>query len=111
VKKNANENVRDFGWEIAHAAVTRRPPIPLSTIVARTHMYTHAANVWGLSLVQGPFSVSPCQTLLHKTVRALRTSLRTMARVTFLASSIWMMSSGSAGSTTAAWFVRLSMSM
>jgi hypothetical protein len=39
-------------------------PIPLSTIVARTHMYTLAANVWDLSLVQGPFSVAPCQTLI-----------------------------------------------
>jgi hypothetical protein len=49
--------------ELAHAAVSRRPPIPLSTIVARTKGYTHAAKVWALSLVQGPVSVSPCQTL------------------------------------------------
>jgi hypothetical protein len=27
-------------------AVSRRPPIPLDTIVARTRMYTHAAKVW-----------------------------------------------------------------
>jgi hypothetical protein len=40
-------------------AVSRRPPIPLDTIVARTYMYTYAANVWDLSLVQGPFSVAP----------------------------------------------------
>ena len=26
-------------------------------------MYTYAAKVWELSLVQGPFSVAPCQTL------------------------------------------------
>jgi hypothetical protein len=51
-----------FGWEIAHAAVSRRPPISLDAIVARTHMYTYAANVWDLSLVQGPVSVAPCQT-------------------------------------------------
>jgi hypothetical protein len=47
----------------AHAAVSRRPPISLCTIVARTHMYTYAAKVWDVSIVQGPFSVAPCQTL------------------------------------------------
>ena len=46
----ANERVanctgRDFGWEIAHAAVTRRPPISLDTMVPRTGGYTHAAGV------------------------------------------------------------------
>jgi hypothetical protein len=49
----------DFGWEIAHAAVSRSPPISLDAFVARTHMYTHAAKVWGVFLVQGPFSVAP----------------------------------------------------
>ena len=53
----------DFGCEIAHAAVSRRPPISLYTIVARTDGYTYAAKVWDLSLVQGPVSVAPCQTL------------------------------------------------
>jgi hypothetical protein len=47
--------------EIARAAVSRRPPISFYTIVARTHMYTYDAKVWALSLVQGPFSVAPCQ--------------------------------------------------
>jgi hypothetical protein len=58
--KVANRNVWDFGWEIAHEAVSRRPPISLDTIVARTHMYTYAAKVWDVSLerVQGPFSVA-----------------------------------------------------
>ena len=28
-QKVANRNVRDFGWKIAHAAVSRRPPISL----------------------------------------------------------------------------------
>jgi hypothetical protein len=60
--KVANRGVRGFGWEIAHAAVSRRPPISLYTIVARTRMYTYAASVWDLSIVQGPFSVAPCQT-------------------------------------------------
>jgi hypothetical protein len=41
-------------------AGTRRPPIPLDTMVARTHIYTYAAKVWDLSIVQGPFSVAPC---------------------------------------------------
>jgi hypothetical protein len=29
----------------------------------RTHMNTYAAKVWDLSIVQGPFSVTPCPTL------------------------------------------------
>jgi hypothetical protein len=37
-----------FGWEIAHGAVSRRPPISLDTIAARTEGYTHAAKVWAL---------------------------------------------------------------
>jgi hypothetical protein len=52
-----------FGWEMAHEAVSPRPPISLDTIVARTHMCTYAAKVWDFSIVQGPFSVAPCQTL------------------------------------------------
>jgi hypothetical protein len=59
---NANRDVRGFGWEIAHEVVSRRPPISLDTIVARTHMYTYAVEVWDLSIVQGPFSVAPRQT-------------------------------------------------
>jgi hypothetical protein len=35
-------NVRGFGWEVAHAAVSRRPPVSL---------YTYAASVWDLSIV------------------------------------------------------------
>ena len=50
--------VRDFGWEIAHEAVSRRPPISLDTIVARTEGCTYDANVCDLSLVQGPFSLA-----------------------------------------------------
>jgi hypothetical protein len=53
-EKVANRNVRDFGWK---RSITRpfRPPIPLCRIVARTEGYTHAAKVWDLSIVQGPF--------------------------------------------------------
>jgi hypothetical protein len=47
----------------SHGAVSRRPPTSLDTLVARTHMYTYAANVWDLSIVQGPVSVAPRQTL------------------------------------------------
>jgi hypothetical protein len=58
--------VTGFRWEIAHEAVSRRPPISLHRIVARTHMYTYDAKVWDLSLVQRPFSVAPCQTLTFR---------------------------------------------
>jgi hypothetical protein len=50
-------------WAIAHETVSRRPPISLDTIVARTEGYTRGANVWDLFIVQGPFSIAPCQTL------------------------------------------------
>jgi hypothetical protein len=37
-------------------------------------MYTHAANVWDLSIVQGPlFSVAPCQTLALRFATSTRT--------------------------------------
>ena len=55
--------VGTFGWEIAHEAVSRCPPISLDTMVARTHMCTHDAQVWDLFIVQAPFSVALCQTL------------------------------------------------
>jgi hypothetical protein len=32
-------------------------------MVARTKGYTYGASGWDLSIVQGPFSVAPCQTL------------------------------------------------
>jgi hypothetical protein len=54
----ANRNVRDSGWEIAHGAVTRRPPFPLYTMIPRTGGYTHDVGVWDLSIVQRPFSVA-----------------------------------------------------
>jgi hypothetical protein len=42
---------------------TRRPPISLDTVVPRTGGYTYDVGVRDLSIVQGPFSVAPCQTL------------------------------------------------
>jgi hypothetical protein len=56
----SNRSGRDFGWEIAHAAVSRRPPIFLHTMVPRTEGYTHDAKVRYLSIVQGAFPVAPC---------------------------------------------------
>ena len=47
---------------------SRRPPIPLTRMVARTQGYTYDAHVWDLSIVQGPFSVAPCQTLIVRFV-------------------------------------------
>jgi hypothetical protein len=50
-----NRTVRGDFRGIAHAAVSRRPPVSLSMIVTRTEGYTYAAKVWDLSLVQGQF--------------------------------------------------------
>ena len=65
-KSCKNRDVRDFGWEIAHAAVSRRPPTPVSRTVARTHMNTYDAKVWALCIVQGPFAVAPCPPLTSR---------------------------------------------
>jgi hypothetical protein len=51
------------GWRSLTGPLRDAPPISLYTIGARTHTYTCAAKVWDLSIVQGPFSVAPCQTL------------------------------------------------
>jgi hypothetical protein len=63
MQKVANRDVRGFGWGIAHGAVTRRPPVSLDTMVPRNGGYAYDVGVWELSIVQGPFSVAPCQTL------------------------------------------------
>ena len=49
----ANRNVRDFRSEIAHGAVSRRPPISLYTMVPRTAGYTYDVGVCDFSIVQG----------------------------------------------------------
>jgi hypothetical protein len=59
IGKVANRYVGGFGWEIAHEAVSRRPLIPLDTMVPRTGGYAYDVGVWDLSIVQGPFSVAP----------------------------------------------------
>jgi hypothetical protein len=61
--KVANRDFWDFGWRCAHGAVTRRPPVPLDTMIPHNEGYACDVGVWGLSIVQGPFSVAPCQTL------------------------------------------------
>jgi hypothetical protein len=68
----ANRNDRDFGWGVAHGAVSRRPPISLDMMVPRTGSYTYDVGVWDLSIIQGPFSVAPLTlrfaTFLHLAV-------------------------------------------
>ena len=51
------------GGRALTGAVSRRPPISLYTMVPRTEGYTYDVGVWDWSIVQGPFSVAPCQNL------------------------------------------------
>jgi hypothetical protein len=51
-EKGANRSVRDFGWEVAHEAVSPRPPNSLDSIVARTEGYTYDAKVLDLCLIR-----------------------------------------------------------
>jgi hypothetical protein len=67
--KGCDRDGRDFGWEIAHAAVSRRPPFFLGTTVARTAGYTYAATVWDFSRVQGPFPVALPNPNANDTIR------------------------------------------
>jgi hypothetical protein len=63
-EKVANRDLTGFRvGDRSHGAVTRRPPISLDTMVVRTGSYTYDASVWDVSIVQGPFSVAPCQTI------------------------------------------------
>jgi hypothetical protein len=63
VEKVANRDVWDFGWGgCPPGRFTRHPPISLDTMVPRTGGYAYDVGVWDLSIVQGPFSVAPCQT-------------------------------------------------
>jgi hypothetical protein len=49
--------VTGFRWEIAHGAVTS------TRLHGGTGGYTYNVGAWDLSIVQGPFSVAPYQTL------------------------------------------------
>ena len=55
-EKVANRDVRGCGWEIAHAAVSRRPPISVYTMGPRNESYAYDVVVWDLSIVQEAFS-------------------------------------------------------
>jgi hypothetical protein len=59
---NRDVNGRDFGWGERSRAVTRRPPISLYTMVPRTGGYAYDVGFWDSSIIQGSFSVAPCQT-------------------------------------------------
>jgi hypothetical protein len=59
----ANRDGRDSGWESELTRPFRDARrFPLYTLVARGYAYD--VGVWDLSIVQGPFSVAPCQTLI-----------------------------------------------
>ena len=67
-EKGANRSVREFGWEIAHEAVSPRPPNSLDTIAARTEGYTYDAKDFWICAsfetengprMRRPFSVAP----------------------------------------------------
>ena len=58
--ESCESNCRDG---IAHAAVSRRPPISLAR---SAEGYTYYANVWELSIVQGTFSVAPALPFFHR---------------------------------------------
>jgi hypothetical protein len=64
MRKVANRVGRVSGGS-AHGAVSPRPPISLYTMVPRTGSYAYDVGVWDLSIIQGPFSVAPCQTVLR----------------------------------------------
>jgi hypothetical protein len=64
----ANRDFRGSGWEVAHAAVTRRPPIPLDTIVPRARGLL--VRRWGLGFVHRS------RTILCRAVPNLRVAVR-----------------------------------
>jgi hypothetical protein len=55
-----------LGGSCAHGAVTRRPPISLYKMVPRTGDYTYDVRAWDSSILQGPFSIAPCRTLIFR---------------------------------------------
>ena len=48
----------------------------LSRIVARVEGYTYDAIMWDVSIVQAPFSVAPCQTLMFRFATFLHRCVR-----------------------------------
>ena len=72
--KAANRNMWDSGWEMSSRAVTPRPPISRDAMAPRTEGFTYDVGVWDSSIVQGPFSVAPCQTLRYQYLPAVDTT-------------------------------------
>jgi hypothetical protein len=68
VQKLRSKRFRDFGWGVAHGAVTRHPPISLDTMVPRTAGYAY--EVWGLGFVHHS------RTILCRAVPNLRATIR-----------------------------------
>jgi hypothetical protein len=58
---NRCESLECFGWVSSRGRFATSAD---SRIKTRKHMNTYAAKVWDLSIVQGPFSVAPSQTLV-----------------------------------------------
>ena len=80
--------VRDSGREIAHEAVSRRPPISLYTVVARTHMFTYDARVWDLSIIRGPFSVARAKLIRNFCIDDVRAPLTAINQPTRYAAAV-----------------------
>jgi hypothetical protein len=62
----ANRRVRDFGGggkNRSRGCYAKPADFPLHD-VPRTGVYAYDVGVWDSSIVQGPFSVAPCQTLM-----------------------------------------------
>jgi hypothetical protein len=57
VSPKSSESERE-GFRVA-------PTTPLDTSVDRAHRYTFAARVWDSSIVQKPFSITPCPRLFR----------------------------------------------
>jgi hypothetical protein len=77
--KVANRNVWDFGWEIAHGAFRDARRFPSTRWYPCSGGYTYAAKVWDLSIIQGPFSVAPCQPLALRFRNSLLSSVYHLA--------------------------------
>jgi hypothetical protein len=72
-----------YGGASSPTGIQRCTPISLDRTVARTEGYTYAARVWDLSVVHGPFSVAPRQTLTRRfaTVASLYGRANTFLRL------------------------------
>jgi hypothetical protein len=62
MKKSRIVTFRGFGWEIAHEAVTRRPPVSLDMIVPRTGSYAYDVGFGICTSFKGHSLFFFCQT-------------------------------------------------